>query len=88
MLIVIVIIGVLAAALIPRVNGLQARARDAARVSDMRNVSTAIEVYALDNGSYPVANFVVLNTSSPLISTNLFFSQAFAQEATSSLDTI
>ena len=60
MLIVIVIIGVLAAALIPRLTGIQARARDTARTADMRQVSTAIEVYALDNGSYPIALFASL----------------------------
>ena len=58
MLIVIVIIGILSAALIPRVLGVQARARDTARSADMRSVSTAIESYGLDNhGIYPLAPF-------------------------------
>ena len=89
MLIVIVIIGILAAALIPKLTGLQARARDTARSADMRNVSSAIEVYALDHGGeYPAASFVVWNTSPPLKLQNLLVPQAFAQEATSSLETI
>ena len=90
MLIVIVIIGILAAALIPRLTGIQARARDTARSADMRNVSSALEVYALDNGgTYPSWNFVVLHHSpSPARLSNFFIPQIFAQEATSSLDTI
>lgn len=50
MLIVIVIIGILAAALIPRLTGLQARARDTARTADLRNIATAVELYHVDNG--------------------------------------
>lgn len=53
MLIVIVIIGILSASLLPRVMGIQARARDTAREVDMRNMALAIELYALDHGSYP-----------------------------------
>lgn len=53
MLIVIVIIGILAAALIPRVTGLQARARDAGREVEMRNVALALELYYIDHGEYP-----------------------------------
>ena len=53
MLIVIVIIGILSVSLIPRVMGIQARARDTAREVDMRNIAVAIELYAIDNGEYP-----------------------------------
>ena len=55
MLIVIVIIGILAAALIPRLNGMQARARDTARKSDLSQVGTALAIYNADNGSFPVS---------------------------------
>ena len=68
MLIVIVIIGVLAAALIPRLTGIQARARDTARTADMRNTAGALEVYHLDHGSYPIATFAFTNPSSSLLS--------------------
>ena len=53
MLIVIVIIGILAAALIPRLNGMQARARDAARKADLNQLGTAITAYFTDFGQYP-----------------------------------
>ena len=89
MLIVIVIIGILAAALIPRLTGIQARARDTARTADMRNTATALEVYHLDNGSYPGANYAFIHKkSSPLLS-SLFFPTTFAQTpGGSSLDKI
>ena len=54
MLIVIVIIGILAAALIPRLTGIQSRARDVARAGDLTQLTQAIAIYALDNsGEYP-----------------------------------
>ena len=49
MLIVIVIIGILSAALIPRIVWIQARARDSARQAHMRDISTALEMYNFDN---------------------------------------
>ncbi len=54
MLIVIVIIGILAAALIPRLTGIQGRARDVARKADLQQISTALSTYNLDKGGYPV----------------------------------
>ena len=53
LLIVIVIIGILAVALIPRLTGAQARARDIARIADMRQMQTALELYNVENGKYP-----------------------------------
>lgn len=53
LLIVIVIIGILAALVIVAYNGIQARATDATRINDMQNVKKAIEAYNADNGSYP-----------------------------------
>ena len=53
MLIVIVIIGILAAALIPRLQSVQWRARDTKRKVDLRTIYNALEIYALDKWSYP-----------------------------------
>lgn len=53
LLIVITIIGILAVALIPRLTGGPARARDAQRKSDLQQIATALEFYASDNGGYP-----------------------------------
>ena len=76
MLIVIVIIGILAAALIPRLTGIQARARDTARIADIRNSSIAIESYHADHGSYPIAVYAYtdIQPKKPL-----FISSVFAQ---------
>lgn len=53
MLIVIVIIGILASALIPRLQAVQARARDSKRKVDLRTIYNANEIYFLDVGKYP-----------------------------------
>ncbi|MEI7477052.1 MAG: prepilin-type N-terminal cleavage/methylation domain-containing protein [bacterium] len=50
MLIVVVIIGILAAALIPRLQPVQARARDTKRKADLHQIGTALEIYKEDNG--------------------------------------
>ena len=86
MLIVIVIIGILAAALIPRLTGMQARARDTARTADMRNVSTALESYKIDNNTYPIA--VYASISSPRRLTDIVIPTTFAQTVGSSLNDI
>jgi general secretion pathway protein G len=52
MLVVVVIIGILAAALIPRLQSAQARARDSVRKVDLQTIATALEIYKADNGAY------------------------------------
>lgn len=53
LLIVITIIGILAVALVPRLTGGPARARDATRKSDLQQIAVALEYYNTDNGEYP-----------------------------------
>ena len=55
MLIVIVIIGILAAALVPRLNSVQGRARDTKRKTDLLQIYNANEIYFSDNNKYPLA---------------------------------
>lgn len=55
LLIVVVIIGILAALVIIGYNGIQSRARDADRSSDLRALKVAIEQYNVDYGYYPAA---------------------------------
>ena len=56
MLIVIVIIGILSAALIPRLQSVQARTRDTQRKIDLLTIFNANEIYKQDNdGRYPRA---------------------------------
>ncbi|MEI7478096.1 MAG: prepilin-type N-terminal cleavage/methylation domain-containing protein [bacterium] len=52
MLIVVVIIGILAAALIPRLQSVQARARDTKRKADLHQIATALAIYKEDAGNY------------------------------------
>lgn len=52
-LIVIVIVGILIAALLPRLQGSQARARDVARKGHTQQIVTAYGIYNQDNGNYP-----------------------------------
>jgi general secretion pathway protein G len=53
LLIVIVVIGILAAITIVAYNGVQAKSRDSARISKVKAMSKAIELYFVDNGRYP-----------------------------------
>ena len=52
MLIVIVIIGILAAALIPRLQSVQGRARDTKRKVDLKSIANVNEIYRLDHWLY------------------------------------
>lgn len=53
LIIVIMIIGILAATLLPKVMGAPARARDAARQSDFNAISVALESYFASHNEYP-----------------------------------
>lgn len=53
LLIVIVVIGILAAITIVSYNGIQQRARDTQRKSDVATITKAIELYYIDNGQFP-----------------------------------
>ncbi len=57
LLIVITIIGILSVALIPRLLGAPARARDVQRRADLQSLATAFASYADDSGGgYPLTN--------------------------------
>lgn len=55
LLIVIVVIGILAAITIVAYNGIQARANDARRDSEIKQLKTALAIYKSDTGLYPDA---------------------------------
>ena len=62
LLIVIVVIGILAALVLNTFSGIQARARDAERKTDLNALHTQLEVYYNDNGFYPtLANITTAN---------------------------
>lgn len=56
MLIVVVIIGILAAAILPRLNGVQASARDTSREAALRDIAMALEMYGTSVGKFPEVN--------------------------------
>lgn len=53
MLIVIVIIGILASALIPRLSQAKDRANDTARKAHLQQVAAVLVAYQIDKGTYP-----------------------------------
>lgn len=54
LLIVIVVIAILAAMTIVAYNGIQARAYDSSVRSDLSQIGRKVELYKIDNGSYPM----------------------------------
>ena len=53
LLVVIAIIGTLASVVLASLSSARAKARDSQRVSQMKEVAKALEVYHLSNGEYP-----------------------------------
>jgi len=56
LLIVIAIIGILASALLVSLGGARRAARDARRISDLRQVQGALELYFTKTGQYPIVS--------------------------------
>jgi general secretion pathway protein G len=52
-LLVVVIIGILAAVAIPRLGGRVGQAKESAAKADINNVGMALRLYEVDNGNYP-----------------------------------
>jgi prepilin-type N-terminal cleavage/methylation domain-containing protein len=55
LLVVVAIIGLLATLSIVALNTARAKARDAKRVGDVKQIQTALELYYNDQGAYPVS---------------------------------
>lgn len=53
LMIVIVILGILMGAILPRLTGGQARAKDTARIADLKNIEKALGIYNVDFGTFP-----------------------------------
>lgn len=62
LLIVIVVIGILAALVITTYSGIQAKARNSERQTDVQSVQTQIEAYFSQNGFYPSLTNLNLDT--------------------------
>lgn len=55
LLVVIAIIGLLSSVVLASLNTARARARDAQRISNVKQIQTALELYYSDTGSYPTS---------------------------------
>lgn len=64
LLIVIVVIGILAAVTIVAFNGVQQRATNTAKITGAQQTLKLIKAYVAENGTYPVANTVCATTDS------------------------
>ena len=53
LLVVVAIIGILATVVLASLDSARSRARDARREADIRTIQTQLEIYFLDNGTYP-----------------------------------
>ncbi len=60
LLVVIAIIGLLSTLAVVSLNNARAKARDARRVSDIKQIQTALELYYNDQSAYPVATIAAL----------------------------
>lgn len=58
LLVVIVIIGILATLATVTLGGARSKARDARRISDVKQIQTALELFYNDTGGYPVSGSV------------------------------
>ena len=56
MLIVVTIIGILSAAIIPRMTGYMERTRDLKRKLDLQQIATAMQLYYDQHGTWPQKN--------------------------------
>ncbi len=63
LLVVIAIIGVLSTLAVVSLNNAREKSRDAKRVSDIKQVQTALELYFADNNGYPTGSGLVLGGS-------------------------
>ena len=63
LLVVIAIIGLLSTLSILALNQARARARDAKRIADVRQIQTALELYYNDKGDYPGSATTTMTTA-------------------------
>lgn len=55
-MLVVIIIGALAAMIVPRLAGRTEQAKVAVAKADLSNIATALKLYELDNGSFPTTS--------------------------------
>lgn len=65
-LLVVVIIGILAAVVLPRIGGRTKQAQVAAANASIENISLALDMYEVDNGNYPSSLQALITKGSEL----------------------
>lgn len=63
LLVVIAIIGILASVVMASLNSARAKARDAKRMEEVKQIQNALELYYANNGQYPVSGGATLPNS-------------------------
>ncbi|MFA6105294.1 MAG: prepilin-type N-terminal cleavage/methylation domain-containing protein [Patescibacteria group bacterium] len=63
LLVVIAIIGLLSTIITVAMGNARLKARDAKRMSDLKQIQTALELYYGDQNAYPVGNGIILGTA-------------------------
>src|SRR5216684_1483784 len=81
LLVVIAIIGILAAMLLPALNQARERARSALCISNLRQIGTAITLYADDHDDYYPPGFTAVGTCATCGDWTLFINQYLAKAA-------
>jgi len=66
-LVVIAIIGLLSTLAVVSLNNARSKSRDAKRVSDIKQVMTALELYYADNNGYPSGTSIDIGSSSAAV---------------------
>ncbi len=63
LLVVVAIIGILAAVILASLNSARAKGRDAKRISDLKQIQNALELYKSDNNTYPIPSAGIFNNN-------------------------
>lgn len=63
LLVVIAIIGLLSTLAVVALGQARTKARDAKRLSDLKQIQTALELYYTDKGGYPTASDIILGSA-------------------------
>lgn len=66
LLVVIAIIGILSSVVLASLNSARVKGRDARRISDVKQLQLALELYYDNNQSYPAATYALGNASTSL----------------------
>jgi prepilin-type N-terminal cleavage/methylation domain-containing protein len=82
LLVSLAIIAVLLSVVLVLMDNVRERTRDSKRVSDMREVSKAFELYAVENGRFPIAVETVTITGEDAVSTALESAETISEMPT------